>query len=178
MKMEIIAPKVHAVQFNRVANWSFLHLRLVILELGWKCSCKYEERRVMWPDWRQQSCKWTLEFCVLLWLFVWLPFCLSFLICKTDRSARWRPLWLVFVKCFDHSKSSFSTNYCSSVFMRGSKQAVQLLLGRIKSRKPRECSAQDRPYPGFGRVSGAQPAFCMVCPRREVIVNSGDGGSL
>ena len=100
-----------------LTNLSFPHLKLVILEQGWKCSCKYEERRAMWPDW-QQSCKWTLEFCVLLWLLVWPPFCLSFLICKTDRLARWRPLWLVFVKCFDHSKSSFSTNYSLSVFVR------------------------------------------------------------
>lgn len=115
---------------------------------------------------------------VLCSALTWPPLCLSSLIYKTDRLARWHPLWLAFVKCFDHSKSSFSTNYSSSVFVRGNEQAVQLLLGRIKRRRQREGWAQDRPYPGFRRVSGAQPAFCVICPRRELILNSGNAESL
>ena len=48
MEIEIIPYKLAQCSLTaELTDLSFPRVRLVILELGWKCSCEYEERRVM-----------------------------------------------------------------------------------------------------------------------------------
>lgn len=112
----------------------------------------------------------TAKFCVLLWLFVWLPlWCFSFV--KYINQPGGTCFGSVFVGCCDNSESSFGTNDSSGAAMCGRELAVPLLLGRIKGRKLREGWAQDSPFlawggclepPAWGALRGSQLWILMV----------------